>query len=152
VTQEDNIKEKIEKLENQIDDRNDKSVKRKILSLPRSVLGYVKKSNGFLTSEGKYLSKPEWHAVALGISFPALAYMLPTPLGESMIIAMLLMLRTGFKKLGDGLEGHMADVMHELTYMMASATLTVALFKYKLGGRLEEIDLSNLAVKMLVGA
>lgn len=78
--------------------------------------------------------------------------MLPTPLGEFFIIAMLLMLRTGFKKLGKDLDGHMADVMHEFAYTVASAAVTVALFKYYLGYNLEKIDVGNVIAKLLLGA
>lgn len=111
----------------------------------------ILESNGFMTSKGKYICKSEWHAVALGISFPAMAFMLPTPLGEFMIIVMLLMLRTGFKKLGDGLEGHMADVMHELAYMMVSAMLTVGYFTYFSGRKLKEVDVGQVLTRLLVG-
>nr|ADE29313.1 hypothetical membrane protein [uncultured virus] len=108
-------------------------------------------SNGFLTSEGKLICKAEWHAVAIGFSFPALAYLLPTPLGEFFIIAMLLMLRVGFKRIGTDLKGHLQDVFHEFAYMITTAVLTVALFQLIGVGELETIDVGRLMAKILLG-
>jgi len=64
----------------------------------------------------------------------------------------LFMLRTGFKKLGDELDGHMEDVMHELAYMLVSAMLTVAYFTYLTDRSLTEIDVGQALVKLLIGA
>ena len=153
MTQEDNIKEKIEKLENQIDDRNDKSVKRKILSLPRSVLGYVKKSNGFLTSEGKYLSKPEWHAVAIPAGMISGGFMLPQPLGLVTFLVYLLMNKRGFDLLQSDYEGHWNDVMEEYAYAAASFGITIAHWTYltqeTIGGA---GDVNAVLTRLLIGA
>jgi len=139
------VEKKIEELEKEVDKNRD--TESYLSQLNQRILD----SNGFLTKEGGYLCKAEWHAVMIGISFPAMAFMLPTPLGEFMIVAMLLMLRTGFKKLGKDLDGHMADVMHELAYMLVSAMLTIGCFTYLSGRRLKEIDVGQAILSMLVG-
>jgi len=157
------LEQKVQELQREIDNRNNNSrakvgrfsrlldlfskLKKIFSKLNQKILD----SNGFMTKEGGYLCKAEWHAVMIGISFPAMAFMLPTPLGEFMIVAMLLMLRTGFKKLGDDLEGHMADVMHELAYMLVSAMLTIGYFTYFTGRRLKEIDVGRALMSILVG-
>jgi len=147
----DDIEENIREIQNKLETKTNKTKTNSKDNLLNKINQKILDSNGFLTKEGGYLCKAEWHAVMIGVSFPAIAFMLPSPLGEFCIVAMLLMLRVGFKQLGKGLEGHMADVMHELAYMLASAMITIALFKYGTSETLTEIDIGQALVQLLVG-
>lgn len=148
------VEETIKEIEEELSEEKDgdQSLFGKIKQWLSGLNQKILDANGFLTKEGGYLCKAEWHATMIGVAFPAMAFMLPTPLGEFMIVAMLLMLRTGFKKLGSDLEGHMADVMHELAYMMVSAMITVAYFTYIRPETLEQIDVGSVIGKLLLGA
>jgi len=108
--------------------------------------------NGFLNKSNGWYDKAEGHAAGIGIGFFSLAYMLPTPLGEFMVVSFLLMMRTIFKRVDKDLEGHLGDVAHEFAYTIVSATVTVAFFKYYMGYSLKMIDVSQLLITMLGGA
>jgi len=118
----------------------------------------VKESKGFLTSKGKFLSRPEWHAAVLGFTPIGIGYLLPSPIGELFVVAELMMLRTGFNKKmrGEKIEGHLGDVMDEIAYTFGFSFLAVLIFtwiqlQYGVGG-LTSLDLSGLLVTMLGGA
>jgi len=154
MTQEKDVEKELREIEKDLSQENQtsKSLLGKLNSLLSNLDQKVLESNGSITSQGSYVCKAEWHAVMIGFSFPAIAYMLPTPLGEFCIVAMLLMLRVGFKNLGNGLEGHMEDVMHELAYMLVTAALTIAFFEYLTSETLTQVNLTQLLITMLGSA
>ena len=109
-----------------------------------------KASNGLLTKKGGYICRAEWHAFVIGISMFGLAYLMPTPLGELVVVAYLMMMRTGFKKItaNQPMKGHLGDVMHEMAYAWTSGFITVLYFEVFTGFQLSEIQVNQLVRAM----
>lgn len=133
----DNIEQKIEELEKQLDDRNSSNNSRpisktlsKIVDLFSKLNQKILDSNGFMTKKGKYLCKSEWHAVAIPAGMISGAYMLPQPLGLLTFLSYLFMNKKGFDLLQSDYKGHWNDVMEEYAYAAASFAITIAYWTY----------------------
>ena len=142
-----NVEQKINEMEESLEDRSDRSIWQRFLEKYRSY-------NGFLNKSGGYYDKAEGHATGLGIAPIGLAYLLPTPMGELFILMQLGWIRTGTKKWarGEKLEGHLGDVTEEMAYTVVFAFLTVILLELNNIGSVTSIDISSLVLAMVGGA
>lgn len=135
------LEEKIGELAEEVEDRAEQSI------------SHRENSNGFLTAEGRFLDRAEWHATAIGVSMIGMGYLFPSPIGEFFVIMLLVMLRTGLKTCtGERhLKGHLGDVIHEWAYTASFAFITALYFEFLTGFILSEIDFSRIVLAMLGG-
>lgn len=141
------IEDKINEMEESLDDRSDKNLWRKFWE-------HRKKGKGFLNKKNGYYDKAEGHAVGLGIAPIGLAYLLPSPMGELFILMQLGWIRTGTKKWarGEDLNGHLGDVTEEMAYTVVFAFLTAVILELNGIGSVTSIDMTSLVLAMMGGA
>lgn len=138
MSQANNLDEKIERIAEQLEKDIDVRVDG---SQQPGLLSKIKGSNGFMTAEGKWISKPEVHAVAIPAGFLSSAFMLPNGLGVIPFISLFFMWRKGFHLAKDpDYEGHWNDVIDESAYSAGSMAVTIAFWIY-LGN--STIDITN---------
>lgn len=149
------IAEKLEE-ENKKDNNSRPKVKvtQKIGGLLSKLNQKILDSNGFLTKEGGYLCKAEWHAVAIPAGWVSAAYMLPKPLNVLTFVSFLLMNKKGFDLLNnETYDGHWNDVMEEYAYAAVSFGLTVAYWTYVVEERIAGAEeLNSILGRLLLGA
>lgn len=131
-------------------DAKQKSIEKRINEISEAIEQRHEQSNGFLNKSGGHYSNAEGHAVFIGLSTVGLAYVFPHPLGEFVVIAWLLLLRTIYKNLGD-LEGHMKDIAHEYAYMISAAFVTAVFFDRFTDYSLQTIEVGELIARLLLG-
>jgi len=147
------IAEKLEE-ENKSEEKVTWSLTSKLLDLLKRANQRILDSNGFLTKEGGYLCKAEWHAVAIPAGWVSAAYMLPKPLNVLTFVSFLLMNKKGFDLLNnETYDGHWNDVMEEYAYAAVSFGLTVAYWTYVFEQDIAGAgELNSILGRLLLGA
>jgi len=159
------LEQKVQELQREIDNRNNNSrpkvgrfsrlvglfskLKKIFSKLNQKILD----SNGFMTKEGKYLCKSEWHAAAMPIGFISSAFILEK-LGVIVFATFFLMYRRGFKLAENpNYEGHWNDVIDESAYTAMAMLATIIYWTYYTPETIEGFEAFGGAIgRIFIGA
>jgi len=151
------LEKKIKELDEKMDQTNNSRPKvrrfSRLVDLLSKLNQKILDSNGFMTKEGGYLCKAEWHAVAIPASMISASFMLPKPLGLLTFLSYLLMNKKGFDLLQSDYEGHWNDVMEEYAYAATSMAVTVGYWMYLTDETIDGAgEINSIISKLVLGA